>query len=38
MLDVGSNPDGRLEVFGINQAGRIWHTWQTTPGGGWVGN
>ena len=34
---VAANADGRLELFGINQAERIWHTWQQTPGGGWDG-
>jgi pimeloyl-ACP methyl ester carboxylesterase len=38
MLDVASNADGRLEVFGVNVLGQIYHTWQTQPGGGWVGN
>ena len=37
MLDVGRNADGRLEVFGVNSAGNIWHTWQVTPNGGWAG-
>jgi hypothetical protein len=37
-LDVARNADGRLEVFGINQAGRIWHTWQTKPNNGWAGS
>ena len=37
MLDVARNADGRLEVFGVNAQGHIWHTWQTQPNGGWVG-
>ena len=31
MLDVARNADGRLEVFGVNAQGHIWHTWQTAP-------
>jgi hypothetical protein len=38
MLDAASNADGRLEVFGVNAQGRIFHTWQTQPNGGWVGS
>ena len=38
MLGVGRNADGRLEVFGVNSAGLIFHTWQTTPGGDWIGS
>ena len=37
MLDVASNADGRLEVFGVNAQGHIWHTWQTAPNNGWAG-
>ena len=37
MLDVARNADGRLEVFGVNAQGHIWHTWQTAPNNGWVG-
>jgi hypothetical protein len=37
MLRVASNADGRLEVFGVNTGGQIWHTWQTAPNNGWVG-
>jgi hypothetical protein len=33
MLDVARNADGRLEVFGVNVQGDIWHTWQTKPNG-----
>ncbi len=36
MLDVAQNADGRLEAFGVNSAGRIWHTMQTAPDNGWV--
>jgi len=38
MLDVAANADGRLEVFGVASSGTIWHTWQTQPGGTWVGS
>ena len=37
-LRVMPNADGRLEVFGINAQGHIWHTWQTAPNNGWVGS
>ena len=35
LLAVGTNQDGRLEVFarGANKA--LWHIWQTAPAGGW---
>lgn len=26
------NSDGRVEVFGLDRLGQIWHTWQTSPG------
>ncbi len=32
---VGSNADGRLEVFLQAKDGQIWHVWQLTPNGGW---
>ena len=35
------NADGRLEVFGqdiLGSSGPFWHTWQTQPGGAWVGS
>ncbi len=32
---VGANPDGRLEVFAIGRDGTVWHSWQTSPNGGW---
>jgi hypothetical protein len=35
---VINNADGRLEIFGINAAGNIWHTWQTEPSNGWIGD
>lgn len=31
-LAVGSNADGRLEVFALGGGGVVWHVWQTTPG------
>lgn len=34
-LDVGSNTDGRLEVFSGSFDGAIWHIWQTTANGTW---
>jgi hypothetical protein len=45
VLAVGSNADGRLEVFAIQAAdgsgtdGSVWHNWQLTPtdGTGWAG-
>ena len=36
-LAVGTNADGRLEVFLIGTAYNIYHNWQTTPGGPWSG-
>jgi hypothetical protein len=40
-LRAARNQDGRLEVFGINSAGNIFHTWQTSPNAtsntGWNG-
>ncbi|AEV87826.1 hypothetical protein ACWT_6813 [Actinoplanes sp. SE50] len=36
-LDVIANADGRLELFGVNEDDRIWHTWQTRPSSGWAG-
>jgi hypothetical protein len=36
-LRAVQNADGRLEVFGVNAQGHIWHTWQTAPNNGWVG-
>ena len=32
---VGSNADGRLEVFAIGADGALWHIWQWRPGGDW---
>ena len=37
-LRVMPNADGRLEVFGVNAQGHIWHTWQTAPNGNWIGS
>src|SRR5215469_452694 len=36
-LRAARNADGRLEIFGINAGGQIFHTWQTAPSNGWVG-
>lgn len=32
---VGSNQDGRQEVFAIGNDGNVWQIWQTGPNGGW---
>lgn len=37
-LDVSRNSDGRLEVFGVDRLGHIWHTWQAAPGADWSGH
>jgi surface antigen len=34
-IAAARNVDGRLEIFGTNSAGNIYHKWQTSPGGGW---
>ena len=34
-LVVEGNADGRLEIFALDSAGALWHTWQTSPGDGW---
>ncbi len=31
-LAAETNADGRVELFGVNTAGQIWHRWQTTAG------
>src|SRR5437588_461128 len=33
---VERNADGRLEIFALDSAGALWHTWQTSPGDGWI--
>ncbi|WP_238005235.1 hypothetical protein KZZ52_16970 [Dactylosporangium sp. AC04546] len=35
---VERNDDGRLELFGVNREGTLWHRWQTGAGGwsGWA--
>ena len=33
-LDVGMNPNGRLEVFAIGTDHAVWHEWQTVAGSG----
>jgi len=35
MIAVGSNGDGRLEVFGRWSDGTLRHIWQTAPNNGW---
>jgi hypothetical protein len=32
---VGTNADGRLEVFAKGLDGALWHIWQLAPGGPW---
>jgi hypothetical protein len=32
---VGTNADGRLEVFSFDPQGAYWHTWQQVGGGSW---
>lgn len=32
---VGSNRDGRQEVFAIGNDGNVWQIWQTAPNGDW---
>jgi hypothetical protein len=34
---VGTNGDGRLEVFSVGTDGNVWHMWQTSPNNGWSG-
>jgi subtilisin family serine protease len=31
-LAAETNTDGRVELFGVNSAGQIWHRWQTSAG------
>lgn len=31
-LAAETNSDGRVELFGVNTAGQLWHRWQTTAG------
>ncbi|MFI6133304.1 hypothetical protein [Micromonospora sp. NPDC051141] len=31
-MAVEKNDDGRLELFGVNKEGTLWHRWQTTSG------
>ena len=37
LLTVGSNQDGRMEVFARGGDGAVWHNWQTAPNNGWSG-
>jgi len=32
-----TNADGRIELFGTNSIGQVWHRSQLTPGGAWSG-
>lgn len=34
---AATNPDGRVELFHIGGGGKIFHSWQSTPGGGFGG-
>jgi hypothetical protein len=34
---VIANQDRRLEVFGVDSSGAVWHNWQTVPNGAWSG-
>jgi hypothetical protein len=36
-LSIGSNSDGRLELFYVGTDANLYHNWQTTPNGGWLG-
>ena len=36
-LSIGSNSDGRLELFYIGIDDNLYHNFQTTPSGGWYG-
>ena len=33
---VVTHPDGRLEAFMVGATGALYHTWQTSAGGGWT--
>ena len=32
---VGTNADGRQELFALGEDGALWQKWQTAPNGGW---
>jgi hypothetical protein len=34
---VGTNADGRQELFVVGTDGQVWHSWQNTPNGFWSG-
>ncbi len=36
-IQVVTNDDGRLEVFGLRGDGSLWHIWQVKPRAGWSG-
>jgi hypothetical protein len=35
VISIGTNHDGRLEVFALGNDKQIHHAWQATPGGAW---
>jgi hypothetical protein len=37
LITVGTNADGRLELFLRRPDNTMWHKWQGSPGGGWSG-
>jgi hypothetical protein len=37
LVTVGTNADGRLELFLRRPDNSMWHMWQGSPGGGWSG-
>src|SRR5579864_6901723 len=36
-LTTAINADGHLEVFALTSGQQLWHNWQGSPGGDWVG-
>ncbi|MFJ3879143.1 hypothetical protein ACIPW5_16935 [Streptomyces sp. NPDC090077] len=37
-IAVGRNADGRIELFGLGEDRRIYHTWQVRPNDTWIGS
>lgn len=37
-LQAINDLDGRIELFAIGTNGDVWHTWEGTPNGSWVGS
>ncbi len=35
---LGTNQDGRMDVFAKGSDHNVWHRWQTAPNAGWVSN